>query len=191
MRKLFARLWNDDCGALIAMEFLFVATILVIGTIVGLTDVRNAINTELGELANAILALSEGFTLSGQSGCGAQTDGSQTNIVTTNVRIRVGRVHGGAGVTIAKVPIVAGRPAAQVGEIDTQRREAVGRASYKVCHDRRRWIGHHDVVGPDYCIGAVGTNGLQTDRVTAGVAVGVGRIDQRAGVSITEVPTVT
>jgi len=77
MRKLFARLWKDDCGALIATEFLFVATILVIGTIVGLANVRDAVNTELSELANAILALSEGYTISGQSGCGAQTDGSQ------------------------------------------------------------------------------------------------------------------
>src|SRR5947209_6522034 len=77
MRKLFAKLWKDDCGALISMEFLFVATILVIGVIVGLANVRDAVNTELSELANAILALSEGYTLSGQSGCGAQTDGSQ------------------------------------------------------------------------------------------------------------------
>jgi hypothetical protein len=71
------RLWKDDCGALISMEFLFVATILVIGIIVGLANVRDAVNTELSELANAILALSQGYTLSGQSGCGAQTDGSQ------------------------------------------------------------------------------------------------------------------
>src|SRR3984893_9591498 len=77
MRQLLLKLWNDDRGALIAMEYLFVATILVIGTIVGLTSVREAINTELGELANALLALSQGYTISGQSGAGASTDGSQ------------------------------------------------------------------------------------------------------------------
>lgn len=77
MSKLMQRLWKDDGGALISMEFLFVATILVIGIIVGLANVRDAVNTELSELANAILALSQGYTLSGQSGCGAQTDGSQ------------------------------------------------------------------------------------------------------------------
>jgi hypothetical protein len=77
MKHLMTKLWNDDCGALIAMEFLFVATILVIGIIVGLSAVRSAINVELSELANAILALSQGFVISGQSGCCASTDGSQ------------------------------------------------------------------------------------------------------------------
>src|SRR3954470_12485664 len=79
MSNLLQKLWKDDCGALISMEFLFVATILVIGIIVGLANVRDAINTELSELANAILALSQGYVLSGQSGCGAQTDGSEAD----------------------------------------------------------------------------------------------------------------
>src|SRR5215203_5327967 len=77
MSKCFAQLWNDDAGALIAIEFLFVATILIIGIIVGLAGVRDAVNTELTELGNAILALSQGFIISGQIGCCASTDGSQ------------------------------------------------------------------------------------------------------------------
>ena len=77
MRKLLATCWKDDGGALIAIEFLFVATVLVIGIVVGLTAVRNAVNAELTELANAILALSQGYIISGQSGCAASTDGSQ------------------------------------------------------------------------------------------------------------------
>ena len=72
MRKL----WSDDQGALIATEYLFVATILVIGVVVGLADFRSAVNAELTELGNAILALSEGYTISGISGGGASTDGS-------------------------------------------------------------------------------------------------------------------
>ena len=77
MSNMMRKLWKDDCGALIAMEFLFVATILVIGIVVGLSAVRTAINDELTELANAILALSQGYIISGQSGCCAQSDGSQ------------------------------------------------------------------------------------------------------------------
>ena len=77
MRKMLAQLWADDSGALIASEWLFVATILVIGTIVGLANVRTAVNVELSEYANALLALSQGYTLNGQVGCGATTDGSQ------------------------------------------------------------------------------------------------------------------
>ena len=77
MSKLMLKLWKDDAGAIIAAEYLFVATILVIGIIVGLASVRDAVNTELAELANAYLALSQGYILSGQSGCCAATDGSQ------------------------------------------------------------------------------------------------------------------
>ncbi len=77
MSQMLKKLWSDDQGALIAMEFLFVATILVIGIIAGLSSVRSAVNVELSELANAILALSQGYSISGQQGCCAQTDGSQ------------------------------------------------------------------------------------------------------------------
>src|SRR6266852_7908590 len=77
MKHLMAKLWNDDGGALIATEFLFIATILVIGIIVGLTSVRAAVNIELTNLADAILALNMSFAFSGQSGCCAQTEGSQ------------------------------------------------------------------------------------------------------------------
>jgi hypothetical protein len=45
--------------------------------IVGLTAVRSAINAELTQLGNAFLALSQGYTISGQSGGSAQVDGSQ------------------------------------------------------------------------------------------------------------------
>jgi Flp pilus assembly pilin Flp len=78
MLKLFAKLWNDDQGALIAAEYLFVATLLVLGIIVGLVNLRGAITAELSELANAYLALSQGYTISGLSGCCATVDGSAT-----------------------------------------------------------------------------------------------------------------
>jgi hypothetical protein len=78
---MLKNLWNDDCGALIAMEFLFVATILVIGIIVGLVAVRNAINAELTILGDVILSLNPSFTFSGQSGCCAETEGSQATVI--------------------------------------------------------------------------------------------------------------
>lgn len=77
MKSLMSKLWRDDKGALIAAEFLFVATITVIGIVVGLTGVRQAINAELTELGNAFLALSQGFTVSGVTGCCSSVDGSQ------------------------------------------------------------------------------------------------------------------
>lgn len=77
MRRLHT-LWNDDCGAIIAAEYLFVCTILVIGIIVGLAGLREAIVVELTETGNAILALSQGFTISGMSGDFGDVDGAQS-----------------------------------------------------------------------------------------------------------------
>jgi hypothetical protein len=76
MLNLFANLWNDDVGALISMEFIFVATILVIGIIVGLTSVRGAINIELNALADAILANNLSYSFGGVTGCCASVAGS-------------------------------------------------------------------------------------------------------------------
>ena len=43
MRRLMQKLWSDDHGALIATEWVFVATILVLGIITGLIAVRQAV----------------------------------------------------------------------------------------------------------------------------------------------------
>lgn len=76
MRTLM-RLWQEDDGAILATEYLFVTTILIIGLVIGLTGLRNAINAELTELGNAILALSQGYSVNGQFSQDASVDGSQ------------------------------------------------------------------------------------------------------------------
>jgi hypothetical protein len=76
MRNLMLKLWADDAGALIATEWVFVATILVLGSIVGLVAVRQAVISELTEFANAVLALNQSFSFSGQSNCESRTAGS-------------------------------------------------------------------------------------------------------------------
>src|SRR5262245_33409609 len=76
MRQLMLKLWKDDCGALIATEWVFVATILVLGSITGLVAVRQAVITELTDVANAILSLQQTYSISGQSNCESSTTGS-------------------------------------------------------------------------------------------------------------------
>jgi Flp pilus assembly pilin Flp len=66
MGKLMLRLWNDDCGALIATEWVFLATILVLGSITGLVAVRQAVISQFAELANAVMALDQSYSFSGQ-----------------------------------------------------------------------------------------------------------------------------
>jgi Flp pilus assembly pilin Flp len=80
MSKFMLKLWKDDAGALIAAEYFFVATILVIGIVVGLVNVRDAVVGELTELANAYMALSQAYNFSGVTNdcANAFTDGSET-----------------------------------------------------------------------------------------------------------------
>ncbi len=85
MHQLFRTLWADDGGALEAIEFLLTAAILVLGLVVGLTTLRNAINAEFTALANAILTLSVGYSVGGLSGCCSSVDGSQAVFIPGSV----------------------------------------------------------------------------------------------------------
>jgi Flp pilus assembly pilin Flp len=76
MRNLMARLWDDDDGALIAVEWIFLATILILGVIVGMVAVRQAILAELYDIANALLSLNQSYSLTGQSNCESATAGA-------------------------------------------------------------------------------------------------------------------
>jgi Flp pilus assembly pilin Flp len=76
MRNLLVQLWDDESGALIAAEWVFVATILVLGSITGLVAVRQAVIAELHDFANALLALNQSYSFSGQSNCESSTSGS-------------------------------------------------------------------------------------------------------------------
>ena len=61
MRKLF----NDESGAVISAELALVLTILVLGVIVGLSEVAVAVNTELNDISNAIGALDQSYYFTG------------------------------------------------------------------------------------------------------------------------------
>jgi hypothetical protein len=64
LRKLF----DDECGAIISAELVLVLTILVIGVIVGLSEVAAAVNTELNDVSNAIGSLDQSFFFTGFHG---------------------------------------------------------------------------------------------------------------------------
>ncbi len=84
--KLVRRLWNDDGGQLLTIEFLFFATIMIIGLTTGLAGVlRTALITEMTVLADAILALNPGYGISGMTGCCAYVQGSQAIVIPTQL----------------------------------------------------------------------------------------------------------
>jgi hypothetical protein len=65
LTTLGGRLWRDDCGALLAVEWVVVATILVLGIIPGLVAVQSGTISELTEWANAVLALDQSYSFAG------------------------------------------------------------------------------------------------------------------------------
>jgi hypothetical protein len=69
MKNVFRRLWDDDAGQLLTIELLFMYVILILGLIAGWTNLRNAIDAELTEMANSILALNQGFSITAAVGC--------------------------------------------------------------------------------------------------------------------------
>ncbi len=69
--NLFVRLWRDDCGALLAVEWVVLATVMVLGIIPGLIAVRQGVLSELLDVANAALGLDQSYGFTGQeTGCG-------------------------------------------------------------------------------------------------------------------------
>lgn len=62
-RKALSGWLGEESGALGAVEFTLLATIIVIGLIVGLTEYRNALATEYGDAAAAISSVNQSYTV--------------------------------------------------------------------------------------------------------------------------------
>lgn len=75
MTNLLRRLWNDDQGAVISVEWILIVAILIFGIIPGLVAVRNAINAEMATIGNILLQITPQFTFSG-FGIGAAGGGT-------------------------------------------------------------------------------------------------------------------
>lgn len=77
MKSLLSRLWNEEAGAVISAEIMLVATILVLGIIVGLKSVRDSVVTELADVAQAVANVNQSYCYSGVSGHAAHMGGGE------------------------------------------------------------------------------------------------------------------
>ena len=73
---MFAKLMKDESGFVVSSELVLLATMLVLGLIVGLSAVRQAISQELADLATAIGRISQDYSYSGITGHSASVAGS-------------------------------------------------------------------------------------------------------------------
>lgn len=62
------RLWSSEAGAIVSAEIMLVATILVLGVIVGLKSVRDSVVTELADVAQVWANVDQSYSFSATSG---------------------------------------------------------------------------------------------------------------------------
>lgn len=70
MNSLFTALRDDEAGFIISAELVLVATLLVVGLIVGLSEIQDSIVNELNDIGEAIGSLNQSYFYHGQSAPG-------------------------------------------------------------------------------------------------------------------------
>ncbi|MGL4420400.1 MAG: hypothetical protein ACRCZF_07030 [Gemmataceae bacterium] len=63
--SMVRRLWNDDAGAIISVEWVLIVSILIFGLIPGLVALRNSIDAAMATTGNILQTLVPNFTFSG------------------------------------------------------------------------------------------------------------------------------
>ena len=77
MTALALELYRDEAGFVVSAELVLIATILVIGLIVGLSEVSHGVNNELNDVGDAFGSVNQSFRYSGlQTGRSGNIDGA-------------------------------------------------------------------------------------------------------------------
>lgn len=77
MKNIVVRLWRDEAGFVVSTELVLIATIVVIGMITGLVTVRDAVVTELADVADAISEVDQSYSYGAITAHCASTAGTQ------------------------------------------------------------------------------------------------------------------
>lgn len=78
MAKL-TRLWQDEAGFIVSAELVLVATVVVIGMLVGLVTIRDQVVQELADVADAVSEVDQSYSFTGITGHAASTSGTIFN----------------------------------------------------------------------------------------------------------------
>lgn len=87
MKSLIYEFWTDQSGVIVSAEIVIVATVLVLGLIVGLNAVQSAIVFELNDISRAFCSLNQSYWFSGFRGCKARVPGSAFTDINTCARV--------------------------------------------------------------------------------------------------------
>lgn len=80
MTRLFLALWRDDEGFVTSVELVFIASIVAIGMIVGLSTYRDGLIDELADNARAVGQINQSYSIQVLSSNPPNTPNSQTTI---------------------------------------------------------------------------------------------------------------
>ena len=72
---MLRKFWNDESGFIVSSELVLIATICVIGLIVGLVEVQWAVVGELNDVGDAIGSLNQSFQFAGFTSTKSQGTG--------------------------------------------------------------------------------------------------------------------
>ncbi len=70
MSQLFRALRQDEVGAILSAELVLIGTLLVLGVLVGLVELQDAVVNELNDLGEAIGSINQSFSYHGASSHG-------------------------------------------------------------------------------------------------------------------------
>ena len=73
---MLKKLLNDENGFVVSAELILVSTITVLGLVVGLAEIRQAVAQELEDVATAIGSVNQSYSFTGLRTCKAQASGS-------------------------------------------------------------------------------------------------------------------
>jgi hypothetical protein len=73
--KMMKKLWNDEAGFVVSAELILIATVAVLGLLVGLAAVRDGIVSELSDVAGAFQDVNQSYSIDGVIGHNANTAG--------------------------------------------------------------------------------------------------------------------
>ena len=99
---MMKKLWNDEQGT-VAFEYLLVGTLVALSLVVGLNAVGRALNSELVELAGAIVNLDQSYSYTNISTCSAFVNSSSSTDARGTITTGSTTATGGA-VTVSFCP---------------------------------------------------------------------------------------
>jgi hypothetical protein len=76
---MFQSLWKDESGAILTLEIVLIATVVLLGVLAGLAALRDGIITELADLGGSISRLDQSYVIHGTTAHSSATAGTVFN----------------------------------------------------------------------------------------------------------------